>query len=69
MSRSSELLDPQRAPRGVATLLKTPFKDENRLDEVSYRLQVRHVIDAGTVLLLISLSELLHIHHSFLITA
>ena len=52
MSRSSELLDPQRAPRGVATLLKTPFKDENRLDEVSYRLQVRHVIDAGTVLLI-----------------
>ena len=52
MSRSFDLLDRQRAPRGVATLLKTPFKSENRLDEESYRRQVRHVIDAGTVLLI-----------------
>jgi 4-hydroxy-tetrahydrodipicolinate synthase len=52
MSGSFDLLDPQRAPRGVATLLKTPFKTENRLDEESYRRQVRHVIDAGTVLLI-----------------
>lgn len=47
-----DLLDPQRAPRGVATLLKTPFKAENRLDEESYRRQVRHVIDARTALLI-----------------
>ena len=52
MSGSFDLLDRQRAPRGVATLLKTPFKAENRLDEASYRRQVRHVIDAGTVLLI-----------------
>ena len=52
MPGSFDLLDPQRAPRGVATLLKTPFKSENRLDEESYRRQVRHVIDAGTVLLI-----------------
>ena len=52
MSRSFDLLDRHRAPRGVATLLKTPFKSENRLDEASYRRQVRHVIDAGTVLLI-----------------
>ena len=52
MSGSFDLLDRQRAPRGVATLLKTPFKAENRLDEESYRRQVRHVIDAGTVLLI-----------------
>ena len=52
MSGSFDLLDRQRAPRGVATLLKTPFKAENRLDEESYRRQVRHVIDAGTILLI-----------------
>ena len=52
MSRSFDLLDPTRAPRGVATLLKTPFKPENRLDEESYRRQVRHVVDSGSVLLI-----------------
>ncbi len=52
MSRSFDLLDRKRARRGVATLLKTPFKPENRLDEESYQRQVRYVIDAGTVLLI-----------------
>ena len=52
MPQAFDLLDPERAPRGVATLLKTPFKSENRLDEESYRRQVRHVIDAGSVLLI-----------------
>ena len=40
MAGSFDLLDPKLAPRGVATLLKTPFKSENRLDEASYRRQV-----------------------------
>lgn len=52
MPKPFDLPDPERAPRGVATLLKTPFEPENRLDEESYRRQVRHVIDAGTVLLI-----------------
>ena len=52
MSGSFQLLDRRRAPRGVATLLKTPFEPDNRLDEISYRRQVEHVIDAGTVLLI-----------------
>ena len=47
-----DLTDRNRQIKGVATLLKTPFDNDSRLDEYSYRRQVRHVIDAGTVLLI-----------------
>ena len=52
MNKPFDLLDPARAPRGVATLVKTPFLDDGRLDETSYRRQVRHVIRARTVMLI-----------------
>ena len=38
--------------RGVATLVKTPFDEDGRLDEASYRRQVAHVVGAGTVMLI-----------------
>ena len=52
MRKAFDLTDRNRQIKGVATLLKTPFDNDGRLDESSYRRQVRHVIDAGTVLLI-----------------
>ena len=52
MRKAFDLTDRNRQIKGVATLLKTPFDNDSRLDESSYRRQVRHVIDAGTVLLI-----------------
>ncbi len=51
MPKAFDLTDQNTKLKGVATLLKTPFDNDSRLDEYSYRRQVRHVIDAGTVLL------------------
>lgn len=45
-----DLFDPQLAPTGVATLLKTPLLENDRVDFVSYIRQVEHVVDAGTCL-------------------
>ena len=40
MAKTFDLLDKIQAPHGVATLLKTPFKPDNSLDEMSYHRQV-----------------------------
>ena len=45
-----DLFDPQLAPTGVATLLKTPLLENDQVDFVSYTRQVEHVVDAGTCL-------------------
>ena len=45
-----DLFDPQLAPKGVATLLKTPLLENDRVDFASYVRQVEHVVDVGTCL-------------------
>ena len=45
-----DLFDPQFAPKGVATLLKTPLLENDRVDFASYVRQVEHVVEAGTCL-------------------
>ena len=52
MTATFDLTDADAPLRGVATLLKTPFDADGQLDEESYARQVRHVIEAGTVLLI-----------------
>ncbi len=42
-----DLFDPEAAPRGVATLIKTPLLENGRLDEESFALQVRYIVDVG----------------------
>ncbi len=44
------LFDPTLAPKGVATLVKTPLLDNGRVDFDSYTRQVEHVVDVGTCL-------------------
>ncbi len=45
-----DLFNPQSAPKGVATLVKTPLLENGRLDEASFVRQVEHVVDVGTCL-------------------
>ena len=45
-----DLFDPQLAPKGVVTLLKTPLLENDRVDFASYVRQVEHVVDVGTCL-------------------
>ena len=45
-----DLFGPQLAPKGVATLLKTPLLENDRVDFASYARQVEHVVDVGTCL-------------------
>ena len=45
-----DLFNSQSAPKGVATLVKTPFLENGRLDEASFVRQVEHVVDVGTCL-------------------
>ena len=45
-----DLFDPQLAPKGVATLLKTPLLENDRVDFASYVRQVEHVVAVGTCL-------------------
>ena len=45
-----DLFDPQLAPKGVATLLKTPLLENDQVDFVSYVRQVEHIVDVGTCL-------------------
>ena len=44
------LFKPQVAPKGVATLLKTPLLENDRVDFESYVRQVEHVVNVGTCL-------------------
>ena len=44
------LFDPETAPRGVATLIKTPMVQQGRVDKASYVRETRHVVDIGTSL-------------------
>ena len=52
MTGTFDMMNQEAELRGVATLLKTPFDADGQLDEESYVRQVRHVIGAGTVLLI-----------------
>ena len=45
-----DLFDPEQAPRGVSTLIKTPLLEGGRVDFDSYARQVEHVVDVGTCL-------------------
>ena len=45
-----DLFHPEIAPKGVATLLKTPLLDDGQLDETSFVRQTKHVVDVGTCL-------------------
>ncbi|MAG36701.1 MAG: hypothetical protein CL878_10745 [Dehalococcoidia bacterium] len=45
-----DLFDPETAPRGVATLIKTPMVQQGRVDEASYARATQHVVDIGTCL-------------------
>ncbi len=45
-----DLFDPEAAPRGVATLIKTPLLENGRLDEESFARQVQYVVDVGACL-------------------
>ncbi len=47
-----DLFDREVAPRGVGTHLKTPFLANGRLDEASFERTARHVVEAGTCLLI-----------------
>ena len=45
-----DLFDPEIAPKGVATLVKTPLLDNGRVDFRSYARQVEYIVDVGTCL-------------------
>ncbi len=50
---SFDLFDPDAAPKGVATHLKTPFLEDGRLDEASYERTARHSVEAGSTLIIV----------------
>ena len=50
-----DLLDPAQAPKGHATLAKTPFLDDQRFDEASFARGLKHVVDVGTKLAIIGM--------------
>ncbi len=43
-----DLFDPVQAPKGHATLVKTPLLDDGRLDEDSFARGIEHVVEVGT---------------------
>ena len=50
-----DLFDPAQAPKGQATLVKTPFLVDGRLDEDSFARGIKHVVDIGTKLAIVGM--------------